>query len=94
MHVEYIKLFFSTSVLTFNIQNSLHFGLIDARMSSSDKDFSRDLSLIIISIINLLIFFQEAAKLYEMAAECHAIALSVQASAPIVPFSTIPLAFE
>jgi len=39
-------------------------------------------------------FNKEAAKLYEMAAECHAIALSVQASAPIVPFSTIPLAFE
>lgn len=39
-------------------------------------------------------FNKEAAKLYEMAAECHAVALSVQSSAPIVPFSTIPLAFE
>lgn len=36
----------------------------------------------------------EAAKLYEMAAECHSIALSVQSSAPVVPFSTIPLSFE
>merc|ERR1719510_152010 len=39
-------------------------------------------------------FNKEAAKLYEMSAECHCIALSVQSSAPIVPFSTIPLAFE
>ena len=39
-------------------------------------------------------FNKEAAKLYEMAAECHSIALSVQSSAPIVPFSSIPLAFE
>ncbi len=39
-------------------------------------------------------FNTEAAKLYEMAAECHAIALSVQSTAPIVPYSTIPLAFD
>jgi hypothetical protein len=69
------------------------FGLIDARMSSSD----RDLPLIIISIINyvsLFILFFSGSGQIEMAAECHAIALSVQASAPLVPFSTIPLAFE
>ena len=39
-------------------------------------------------------FNAEAAKLFEMAAECQSIALSVQMSSPIVPFSTIPLAFE
>lgn len=36
-------------------------------------------------------FNNEGAKLYEMAAECHSIALSVQSSSPIVPFSVIPL---
>ena len=40
-----------------------------------------------------ILFFSGSGQI-EMAAECHAIALSVQASAPIVPFSTIPLAFE
>ena len=39
-------------------------------------------------------FNKEAAKLYAMAAECHSIALSVQSSAPIVPFSSIPLTLE
>jgi tetratricopeptide (TPR) repeat protein len=39
-------------------------------------------------------FNSEAAKLFEMAAEFHSIALSVHSSSPIVPFSSIPLAFE
>lgn len=39
-------------------------------------------------------FNHEAAKLYESAAECHAIALSVQATSPLLPFSSVPLAFE
>ena len=42
---------------------SLHFGLIDARISSSDKDLSRYLSLIIISIINFLIFFSGSGQI-------------------------------
>jgi len=36
----------------------------------------------------------EAARMFRRAAECQAIALSLQASSPIVPYSTIPLCFE
>ncbi len=36
----------------------------------------------------------EATKLYSVAGECHSIALSLQYSSPIVPYSSIPLAFD
>ena len=37
---------------------------------------------------------EEAARIYRRASECQAIALSLQASSPILPFTTIPMCFE
>eukprot|EP00096_Caligus_rogercresseyi_P009540 TRINITY_DN3245_c0_g1_i2.p1 TRINITY_DN3245_c0_g1~~TRINITY_DN3245_c0_g1_i2.p1 ORF type:complete len:911 (+),score=237.41 TRINITY_DN3245_c0_g1_i2:189-2921(+) len=37
---------------------------------------------------------EEAKKLFSRSSNCHAISLSVQASSPILPFTTIPLVFE
>ena len=39
-------------------------------------------------------FANEAAKMFTKAAECQAVALSIENSSPILPFSTISLAFE
>ena len=39
-------------------------------------------------------FANEAAKMFSKAAECQAVALSIENSSPILPFSTISLAFE
>ncbi len=36
----------------------------------------------------------EATRMFRRASECQAIALSMQASSPILPFTTIPLCFE
>lgn len=36
----------------------------------------------------------EATRMYKRAAECHSIALALQATSPILPFTTIPLCFE
>ncbi len=36
----------------------------------------------------------EATRLFATAAECHSIALSLQAASPILPYTTIPLCFE
>ena len=39
-------------------------------------------------------FANEAAKMFSKAAECQAVALSIENSSPILPFTTISLAFE
>ena len=39
-------------------------------------------------------FANEAAKMFTKAAECQAVALSIENSSPILPFTTISLAFE
>jgi tetratricopeptide (TPR) repeat protein len=36
----------------------------------------------------------EATRMFKRSAECHAIALSLQSSSPILPYSTIPLCLE
>ena len=39
-------------------------------------------------------FANEAAKMFSKAAECQAVALSIESSSPVLPFTTIALAFE